>query len=283
MLHPTLLDITSNTLPAWPNETVMEPSLGLSPAPCAGLVDTWPHFPWKSIVRHWGICFFSPWTKQVFRRKKFHNRSSLTRDLFSKAISTGYAGLVHIQFNTQSLPHLYLLSCAMIIDGQHHSPEVQQLTDSSEGDAIMFIGPDGLWQQRGLGDWGGMKPKIFWLTLSMPNLRGKDFIVHIILDGRKKNLTAECVLRYADIQGFWRDGSLGKILAIQAWGHGIESQNHGIFLKKKFIMQWHAFAISADIAILRRWGYGITGAHWPIRQWVPGQWKIPFQESKVWW
>lgn len=39
---------------------------------------------------------------------------------------------------------------------------------------------------------------------------------YFILDGREKNLTAECALRYADIQGFWRDGSLGKILAIQA-------------------------------------------------------------------
>lgn len=67
-------------------------------------------------------------------------------------ISTGYARLVQMQFNTQSLPHLYLLSYVMIIDGQHHSLEVQQLTDSSEGDAIMFIGPDGLWQQRGLGN-----------------------------------------------------------------------------------------------------------------------------------
>lgn len=164
----------------------MKPSLGLSPTPCAGLVDPCSHFPWKAIVQHWGISFFSPWTKQVFRRKKSHNRNSLTRDLFNGAISTGYAGLVHIRFNTQSLPHLYLLSYTVIIDGQHQSPEVQQLTDSSEGDAIMFIGPDGLWQQRGLGDWGGMKLKIFWLTLSMPNLRGKDFIVHIILDGRKK-------------------------------------------------------------------------------------------------
>lgn len=192
-LHPTLLEITPNTLPAWPNETGMEPSLGLSPAPCAGLVDTCSLFPWKAIVRHWGISFFSPWTKHVFRRKKSHNRSSLTRDLFNKAISTGYAGLVHIQFSTQSLPHLYLLSCAVIIDGQHHSPEVQQLTDSSEGDAIMFIGPDGLWQQRGLGDWGGMKLKIFWLTLSMPNLRGKEFIVYSIVDGRKKSNSWMCI------------------------------------------------------------------------------------------
>lgn len=67
-------------------------------------------------------------------------------------ISTGYAGLVHIQFSTQSLPHLCLLSYGVIIDGQHHSPEVQQLTDSSKGDAVMLIRPDGRWQQRGLGN-----------------------------------------------------------------------------------------------------------------------------------
>lgn len=89
---------------------------------------------------------------KFLEEKSPNNRNSLTRDLFNKVISTGYARLVQMQFNTQSLPHLYLLSYAMIIDGQHHSPEVQQLTDSSEGDAIMFIGPDGRWQQRGLGN-----------------------------------------------------------------------------------------------------------------------------------
>lgn len=40
----------------------------------------------------------------------------------------------------------------MIIDGQHYSPEVLQHTESSKGDSIIFIKPDGPQQQRELGD-----------------------------------------------------------------------------------------------------------------------------------
>lgn len=145
------------------------------------------HWPMKSHSTALAYFLLFPLNQALFQKKKSLTTGTHWQGIYSTKQFPQAMPDLFIRFNTQSLPHLYLLSYAMIIDGQHHSPEVQELTDSSEGDAIMFIGPDGLWQQRGLGDWEGMKLKIFWLTLSMPNLKAKDFIVHIILDGRKKD------------------------------------------------------------------------------------------------
>ena len=54
----------------------------------------------------------------------------------------------------------------MITDGQHHSPQVLQHTESSKGDSIIFLRLDGPQQQRGLGDRERLQQRIFWLTLS---------------------------------------------------------------------------------------------------------------------
>lgn len=72
----------------------------------------------------------------------------------------------HIQLNILHLPHLYLLSSTMIIDGQHYSPQVPQHTESSKGDSIIFLRLDRPQQQRGRADGEGLKQRIFWLTLS---------------------------------------------------------------------------------------------------------------------
>lgn len=117
--------------------------------------------------------------------EKKHNTNSLTPGIYSaKQFPEAILESFHIQLNILYLPHLYLLSYTMIIDGQHYNPEVLQHTESSKGDSIIFIRLDVPQQQRGLGDWEGLKQKIFWLTLNKPKLTEKVSTLHNIrVDG----------------------------------------------------------------------------------------------------